>query len=105
MAVQPPAQVKPAEATWPPPQGQWTYEDYRRLPDDGWRYEVIKGELYTIPAPRTKHQIASANLTFAMTDFVRARHAGWVLYAPVDVRLGELANPVQPDILFIRREL
>jgi len=33
------------EQSWPP-QGRWTYEDYLRLPDDGWRYEVIQGELY-----------------------------------------------------------
>lgn len=24
-----------------PPQGQWTYADYLRLPDDGKRYEII----------------------------------------------------------------
>ena len=30
---------------WPPPQGEWTYEDYARLPNNGMRYEVIRGEL------------------------------------------------------------
>ena len=38
--------------TWPAP-GQWTYEDYARLPDDGNRYEVIKGVLYMTPSPTT----------------------------------------------------
>jgi Uma2 family endonuclease len=28
-----------AEYEWPP-QGKWTYEDYRRLPEDGWTYEI-----------------------------------------------------------------
>src|SRR5262245_11960080 len=26
-----------------PPQGKWTYDDYRRLPEDGLRYEIIEG--------------------------------------------------------------
>ena len=31
-----------------PAQGAWTYDDYARLPDDGWRYEIIGGELLVI---------------------------------------------------------
>jgi hypothetical protein len=30
------------DQSWPD-QGQWTYEDYLRLPDDGRRYEIIEG--------------------------------------------------------------
>jgi len=56
------------------------------------------------PAPRTKHQRISARLQFAMTKFAQAQHLGEVLNAPIDVRLGDLANPVQPDILFIRQD-
>ena len=29
--------------SWPPPQGEWTYDDWLKLPDDGYRYEVIDG--------------------------------------------------------------
>lgn len=36
-----PQTVDEAKRSWPPPQGQWTYEDWLRLPDDGWQYEVI----------------------------------------------------------------
>ncbi len=28
------------------PQGQWTYDDYAKIPNDGQRYEVIDGVLY-----------------------------------------------------------
>ncbi len=104
MAVPTPIQAKPIELQWPPPQGRWTYEDYKRLPDDGWRYEVIEGELLMSPAPSTNHQDISANLEFAMMNFVREKKLGKILHAPTDVRLGELASPVQPDILFIRQE-
>ncbi len=98
-------QAQPTESTWSPPaQGQWTYADYKRLPDDGWRYEVIKGELKMSPAPKIKHQLVSINLAMAMANFVKQGKLGQVLTAPIDVRLGELADPVQPDILFIRQE-
>ncbi len=30
----------PQSYQWPQ-QGQWTYEDYCRLPEDGWIYEII----------------------------------------------------------------
>jgi hypothetical protein len=37
-----------------PAQGNWTYEDYLRLPDDGRRYEVLRGILYVSPAPSVR---------------------------------------------------
>jgi Uma2 family endonuclease len=104
MAIHAPVQPKPIEANWPPPRDQWTYEDYKRLPDDNWRYEVIEGELFMSPAPNTHHQRVIARLQFAMMKHVEAKKLGEVLNAPIDVRLSELANPVQPDILFICRD-
>lgn len=104
MAVETLVQPQPAEELWPPHQGQWTYEDYKRLPDDAWRYEVIEGALFMSPAPRPKHQEVGFNLKLALGGFVKAKGLGKVLDAPIDVRLGELADPVQPDILFIRHD-
>lgn len=100
-----PYTVQPVVQPEWPPQGQWTYDDYARLPDDGWKYEVIRGELYMSPAPSPLHQRTSSNLTFAMQGFVRERNAGEIFNAPIGVILPrELGTPVQPDILFIRRE-
>ena len=88
-----------------PPQGQWTYDDYAHLPNDGWKYEVMRGELYMSPAPRPLPQRVSGNLTFEFQRFVRAGDLGQVLTAPIDVILPRnLGTPVQPDILFIRRD-
>lgn len=86
-----------------PPQGQWTYADYRRLPDDGWRYEVIRGVLHMAPAPRPGHQKASGNIFSALDRHAREHVLGEVYAAPIDVILPGLADPVQPDILFIAR--
>src|SRR5690349_11704955 len=53
-----PAYKFPTEKDGPgwPAQGEWTYEDYLRLPEDGNRYEVIRGVLYVSPAPLPEHQ-------------------------------------------------
>jgi Uma2 family endonuclease len=87
-----------------PPQGKWTYEDYRRLPDDGWRYEIIEGELFMAPAPLPIHQKCGGNLFTAFRDFGIEHDAGEAYYSPIDVILPGLATPVQPDILFIVKE-
>ncbi len=59
--------TKPSVETsrWPPPQGEWTYADYARLPDNGVRYEV-KGDLYTNLVPRPRHQKVVLNLSVAL---------------------------------------
>src|SRR6185436_2105450 len=88
-----------------PSQGSWTYEAYLRLPDDGRRYEVIRGLLYVSPAPSYDHQYTVAQFVYLFTAFVKKKRLGVVLGAPFDVRLPErIADPVQPDVLFIRRE-
>ncbi|MBN1875356.1 MAG: Uma2 family endonuclease [Anaerolineae bacterium] len=89
---------------WPPRQGEWTYEDYARLPNDHWRYEIIKGALRMSPAPLTQHQEISINLVARLHQFVRTHQLGKVYDAPIDVILADLASPVQPDILFIAQE-
>ncbi len=92
-----------AEYEWPP-QGKWTYEDYCRLPEDGWTYEIIEGELFMSPAPLTRHQRCKGNLFAALWNFSDDHEAGMVLDAPTDVVFPGLATPVQPDIIFVGKE-
>ena len=44
--------TSPPSRNWPPEQSEWTYEDWLRLPDDNFRYEVLNGELFMAPPPR-----------------------------------------------------
>lgn len=88
--------------TWPA-QGEWTYEDYLRLPEDGRRYEVLWGHLYVTPAPNYRHQFASSMLIQSLGGFVRRNRLGVVLGPPFDIKLPrEIATPVQPDVIFFR---
>ena len=89
-------------SNWPA-QGEWTYEDYLRLPRDGKRYEIIRGVLY-VTAPATyKHQTVVGELMLTLGSFVRERGLGKALTAPLDVRLPfEIGSPVQPDLIVLR---
>jgi Uma2 family endonuclease len=87
-----------------PRQGEWTYEDYARLPDNGRRYEVIGGKLYMSPAPSTGHQELILALAATLRRHVIEFDLGKIYISPIDVILPDLANPVQPDILFIAKE-
>lgn len=92
------------EASGWPAQGQWRYEDYLRLPDDGKRYEIIDGVLYMANAPSLEHQFAAFKVAFHIELHVAKYSLGLVLTAPFEVHLSETSRPVQPDILFIRAE-
>lgn len=77
-----------------------TYEDYAAIPDDGRRHEIIDGEHYVNPAPSPYHQIILARVSFPLFQHVENHQLGLVLFAPVDVLLGE-HGIVQPDAMFI----
>jgi Uma2 family endonuclease len=77
-----------------------TYDDYRSLPDDGQRYEIIDGELLMSPSPTSYHQIISINLFKALDGYVSKRNMGRVFYAPLDVVLS-MKDVVQPDLMYI----
>ncbi|OQY31680.1 MAG: hypothetical protein B6243_08245 [Anaerolineaceae bacterium 4572_5.2] len=56
------------------------------------------------PAPLTRHQRLLAKLFGYLWDYLKQHPAGELFFAPVDVRMGKLANPVQPDLLFIAQD-
>jgi Uma2 family endonuclease len=81
----------------------WTYAKYASLPDDGKRYEVVRGELVVCPAPNSDHQDACLALGAALRAFARNRGSGRCVIAPFDVVLA--ADVVlQPDVLFVTAE-
>lgn len=85
-----------------PEQGKWTYDDWVKLPDNGYRYEIIDGVLHMAPPPNfVKHQRPAGRLFARLSNFVTTRHLGEVGMAPTGVRLPKQSVPLQPDIFFI----
>ena len=95
--------LKPSVEITLPEQGQWTLADWQKLPDDGFKYEVLDGVLYTSPPPTISHQNAISSLLMWMRRHAHKHDLGLVLTAPVGVRLPNQAVPVQPDILFVSK--
>lgn len=77
-----------------------TYDDYRRLPNDRSRYEILDGELSVTPAPSTKHQRISSHLHRIVATHVVANQLGTIYAAPTDLILAA-TTVVQPDLIFI----
>jgi len=93
----------PADWVPGPSQGQWTYEEYAALPDDGNRYEVLQGVLYMAPPPGRWHQEAPTLISYYLVAAVQMAGLGEVYAAPFDVVL-DPKNTVQPDVLVVLNE-
>ena len=78
-----------------------TYDDLLQMPDDGYRYEIIDGDLLMSPAPNRKHQKLLGKIYRLMFESAEAEGLGEVYFAPVDVHLSP-HRIVQPDLLFLR---
>ena len=83
----------------PNPIIKFTYEDYINTPEDK-RYELLHGELVTIPTPGELHQRISAQLGWRLVQFASENSLGRVYNAPFDVVLSD-TDVVQPDLLFV----
>lgn len=80
-----------------------TYAEYRQLPDDGKRYELIDGDLYVTPSPVWTHQRISFWIAYRIGGWIAERDLGQMQAAPLDVILAG-DTVVQPDHVFIRKE-
>lgn len=77
-----------------------TYEDYRQIPEDRRRHELVEGQLHMTPAPETDHQHVSKRLFLILFMFFEEGGRGRVFYAPIDVILSD-EDVVQPDLVVV----
>lgn len=77
-----------------------SYEEFRELPDDGKRYELIRGEVHVSPSPSSNHQFVLSNLFASLVAHVKKKRLGRLAFAPLDVRLGR-DTALQPNLIFI----
>ena len=82
-----------------------TLADYLLMPELNHPYEIINGEMMPSPAPTPAHQIIGANIFSPLSQYVKTKELGVVLFAPVDIILQR--DPLrtrQPDVLFIHKD-
>ena len=80
-----------------------TYDEFRQLPDDGKRYELIHGEVHVFPSPNTKHQRSLWNLSVNLGVYAKSHDVGRFYFAPLDALLAA-DTALQPDLVLVSRE-
>ena len=80
-----------------------TYDDFVQFPDDGKRHEIIDGEHYVTPSPRTRHQIIVGNFYLLIASWLENNPIGRVLLSPLDVVMSNV-DIVVPDLLYLSHE-
>lgn len=76
---------------------RWTLEELHNLPDDGNKYELVRGELFVTPPPTDDHETIAARLARMLDPFVAANGLG-MLYRPRAVMQFE-GSEVEPDLM------
>jgi Uma2 family endonuclease len=86
-----------------PRQGEWTEDDYFRLPDTNHFIELSEGRLVIPEMPTYSHQRAVGELFIVIRMFVHEHNVGEVCIAPLPVKLwhGKIR---EPDIVFVSAE-
>ncbi len=83
-----------------PNQGDWTYNEYLNLPDDGKRYEIADGVLLSTPSSTGSHQDTIGEVCFYLRSHVKLAGLGLVIQAPFIVELSA-KDVFQPDIFVV----
>jgi len=81
-----------------------TADDLLDLPDDGFRYELVEGDLRKMPPPGRRHGRIIMNLSTPLDQYVRAQRLGEV-YAEIGYMLATNPDTVlAPDLSFLQQE-
>jgi Uma2 family endonuclease len=80
----------------------WSDEQLMSLPDIAGRYELVKGRLIVMTPAGGEHGGINAELSSALTMFVRPRKLGWVLSPDTGFRMAN-DDVRSPDISFVSR--
>ena len=82
-----------------------TADELLAMPEDGYRYELVRGELRQLPLYSAVQGMASAQIGFTLAGYVKANNLGKVFGADVGFWIGSDPDHVRaPAAAFVRRE-
>ena len=91
--------------TTPTKQRITTAEELFSMPDDGYRYELVRGELRKMAPSGSEHGDISADIHGSLHPYVRANNLGRTRIADPGFILEREPDSVRaPDVAFVRRE-
>lgn len=76
---------------------RWTLEEVHRLPDDGNKYEIVRGDLFVTPPPTDDHETILARLSDALSVYVRTHGIGLVYHPRAVLRFR--GSEAEPDLM------
>ncbi|MGH7584370.1 MAG: Uma2 family endonuclease [Gemmatimonadales bacterium] len=76
---------------------RFTADEVRAFPDDGNRYEVVRGELLVTPAPSGRHQWVIGRFIRVLDPYLMRHGREELLTSPADISRDD-DTLVQPDI-------
>lgn len=80
-----------------------TADELLAMPDDGYCYELVKGELLRMPPPGSEHGRVTMELAAPLHQFVKQHRLGTVFAAETGFKLESDPDTVRaPDIAFVR---
>lgn len=79
----------------------WTAEEIEQLPDDEYRYALIKGELYRMPPPMGPHGLVVSTIVWYVYSFVRKHRLGRVYDQSGFILLRGPDTLLSPDLAFV----
>ena len=82
-----------------------TAQQLAEMPDDGYRYELVRGEIRKMPPSSEEHGLVSANVAGDLIPYVRLNGLGRVVIGETGYLLESNPDHVRaPDVSFIRQE-
>ncbi|HYH08429.1 MAG TPA: Uma2 family endonuclease [Thermoanaerobaculia bacterium] len=82
-----------------------TADELLQLPDDGWRYELVRGELRKMSPSGARHSAMGMRIGAKLTAYVLDRKLGEVYGADGGFRLSRKPDTVlAADVAFVRAE-
>jgi Uma2 family endonuclease len=75
------------------------------MPDDGFRYELVKGELRKMSPSGSEHGAIIINISLLLAQYVKANGLGVCFGAETGFKIASDPDTVRaPDVAFVRRE-
>lgn len=85
--------------------GQTTSEELLSRPEDGFRYELVRGELRKMPPAGSEHGYVAINIGTSLNSHVKTNELGRVYAAETGFKLTSDPDTVRaPDAAFVSRE-
>ena len=72
-----------------------TAADLLTLPDDGNRYELLRGELVIMPPPSFRHGVVTSNFGFFIGSFVREHNLPYLSVSEASAYIGQEPDTVR----------